>query len=103
MSSIQVIQIMAILYFIYAVRLRVWKTSLNTFIVLSAFFLITVSREIPICVEFWINYHLTVIAMTMTFLMGRVVFQSSHKKYLDNICDKCTHFNRRKDDNVKID
>ena len=98
MSSIQIVQIMAILYFIYALRLKVWQTSLNTFVVILAFFLITVSREFEICKEIWIDYHLTIVAATKTFLMGRVVFQSVNKKYLDSICGKCTHF-RRKDDN----
>ena len=102
MSSIQIIQIMAILYFLYALRMKVWQTSLNTFVVLAAFFIVTVSREFEICRDIWIDYHLTIVAVAMTFLMGRVVYQSVRKKYIDRICNDCTNFNRRKDDNVQI-
>lgn len=101
MSSIGIIQIMAILYFMYAVKLKIWNTSLNTFIVISTFFILTVSRELEICREVWVDYHLTIIAISMTFIMGRVVFQSANKKYIQSMCQKCSEFRRRKDDKCK--
>lgn len=98
MLSIEIIQIMAIMYFMYALRLKVWKTSLNTFVVIATFFVVTISREVPMLRDIWVDYHLTIIAMAMTFLMGRVVYQSAHKKYKELVCNDCTNYNRRSTD-----
>lgn len=98
MLSIQTIQIMAIIYFIYAIRLKVWRTSLNTFVVLTAFFILTISREVEMLRDIWIDYHLIIIAIVMTFLMGRVVYQSAHKKHKELICNDCINYNRRSTD-----
>ena len=84
MTSIQIIQIMAILYFLFALRLKTWKTSLNTFIVISGFFIIVVSREIEWCLSIWIDYHMTIIGIIMTIIMARATYQSVYKKYLEN-------------------
>lgn len=100
MLSIQIIQIMAILYFIAAVKMKVWKVSLNTFVVLTAVFVVTISREFDFAQHIWIDYHLGIIGFTMTFLMVRVVYQSINKKLVDSICDNCIDFKRRKGDTV---
>lgn len=76
MSIMSALQIMAILYFITAVRMRVWRTSLNTFVVISTIFELCISYEIPIIQRAWQQYHLYVIAGMMTFLMARVTYQS---------------------------
>ena len=98
MISIQIVQIMAILYFLYALRMKVWETSVNTFIVFVTFFIITISREVDACQEIWTDWHLSIVAITMTVLMARVVWQSVSKKYKENVCSGCDNFKRRKDD-----
>lgn len=100
MLSIEIIQIMAIVYFIYALRLQIWKTSLNTFVVMATFFILTISREVEMLRDVWVDYHLTIIAMAMTFLMGRVVYQSAKKKYQKFMCSDCTNYNRRSTDKL---
>ena len=99
---ITLIQIMAITFFLAAIRMKFWKTSVNTFVVLGAIFIIAVASlmEIPAC---WINAHLSVLALTMTFLMARVVYQRYiliKKDSLDLKCNKSCEMNfmRRKDD-----
>jgi len=98
MASIEIVQIMGVLYFIAALRMKVWKTSLNTFIVISGFFLITISREIEFLRDIWATYHLSIVGLIMTALMLRVVYQSINKKLVDSVCDNCFDFKRRKDD-----
>lgn len=98
MLSIEIIQIMAIVYFIYALRLQIWKTSLNTFVIMATFFILTISREVEMLKNIWVDYHLTIVAIAMTFLMGRVVYQSAHKKYKELLCNDCTNYNRRSTD-----
>lgn len=96
MISIYLIQIMSVLFFIFALRMRIWKTSLNTFIVFTVIFFISMSHEIEFLRAFWINYHLTVIATMMFVLMARVVYQSvrdisrAHRaKKLGKDCNMC--------------
>lgn len=102
MLSIHIIQIMAIIYFIYALRLKVWQTSINTFVVITTFFVVTISREVVVLKDIWIDYHLTIIAIAMTFLMGRVVYQSAKKKYQKFMCSDCTNYNRRSTDKNEL-
>jgi len=81
MNTIGLLQIMAVLYFVFAVRMQVWQTSLNTFVVIAAIFFIVITREIAPLRTIWADYHFTIIALLMTFLMARVVWQKSHKTY----------------------
>lgn len=99
MNSIIIVQVMAILYFMFAVRYKVWQTSLNTFVVFTGFFVITATHEIVQAKEHWINYHLTLVGFIMTFLMARVVYQRITKKN-DEKClfPDCKNKGRRKDD-----
>ena len=78
--SIMVIQLMGVLYFLMAIRFKVWKTSLNTFLVFAAVFTIVATREIEFLRTIWVDYHLTLIATLLTFMMVRVVIQGAHKK-----------------------
>lgn len=99
MITIQTVQIFIILSFIYSVRLKVWNTSLNTFIVIATMFLLTISREIPYLKKIWIDYHVTVVGVMLFIIMARVVFQSVRKKYRDSLCNDCTNYNSRSKDN----
>ena len=89
--SIMVIQLMGVLYFLMAIRFKVWKTSLNTFLVFATAFTIVATREIEFLRTIWVDYHLTLIATLLTFMMVRVVIQGAHKKKEDN-CSSCWDF-----------
>ena len=78
--SIMIIQLIGVLYFLMAIRFKVWKTSLNTFLVFATAFTIVVTREIEFLRTIWVDYHLTLIATLLTFMMVRVVIQGAHKK-----------------------
>ena len=82
--SIMVIQLMGVLYFLMAIRFKVWKTSLNTFLVFATVFTIVTTREIEFLRTIWADYHLTLIIALLTFMMVRVVIQGAHKKKEDN-------------------
>ena len=75
-----IIQLIGVLYFLMAIRFKVWKTSLNTFLVFAAVFIIVTTREIEFLRTIWVDYHLTLIAALLTFMMVRVVIQGAHKK-----------------------
>ena len=96
--SVQIVQTMIILSFIYALRMKIWNTSLNTFIVISILFILTVSNEIPMLQKIWITYHTSLIGIMIFIIMGRVVFQSVKKKYLEFYCNDCSNYNRRQTD-----
>jgi hypothetical protein len=86
------IQIMAIAYFIAAIKLKFWKTSLNTFIVFGAVFFITILSNIDALNAHWVNIHLSIVAFTISFMMGRVVYQrcmDTLKKINDDKCKEC--------------
>jgi hypothetical protein len=85
---IEAVQIMAVLYLLFAIRMRVWRVSINTFIVILAFSIITLSREFEVLRNVWVNYHLSIIAIIMTVLITRVVYQIATKKKCDKICYK---------------
>ena len=89
--SIMIIQLIGVLYFLMAVRLKVWKTSLNTFLVFATAFTIVATREIEFLRTIWVDYHLTLIAALLTFMMVRVVIQGAYKKKTDN-CSRCCDF-----------
>lgn len=67
---------MSILYFISAIKMKIWQTSLNSFVVVSVFFIITISHEFEVIRHIWISYHVTIFAIMLTFIMGRVTYQS---------------------------
>lgn len=96
--SVQIVQIMIILFFIYSVKMKIWKQSLNTFIVFATLFILTISREVEYLRKIWIDYHVSVIGLMMIVLMSRVVYQSVYKKYKDAFCNDCTNYNRRSTD-----
>jgi hypothetical protein len=86
------IQIMAIAYFIAAIKMKFWRTSLNTFVVFGAIFLVTVLSHFESLAPHWIEVHLSVVAFTMTFMMGRVVYQrciDTLKKNKEDFCKGC--------------
>ena len=78
--SIIIIQLIGVLYFLMAIRFKVWKTSLNTFLVFATAFTIVATREIEFLRTIWVDYHLTLIVTLLTFMMVRVVIQGAHKK-----------------------
>ena len=78
--SIMIIQLIGVLYFLMAIRFKVWKTSLNTFLVFATAFTIVATREIEFLRTIWVDYHLTLIVTLLTFMMVRVVIQGAHKK-----------------------
>lgn len=80
MKVIPILQIMSILYFIFAVRMRMWNISLNSFVVITSIFLIAVSYETKLFECVWADYHLTIVILMMTFIMARVTWQSAFKK-----------------------
>jgi prepilin signal peptidase PulO-like enzyme (type II secretory pathway) len=94
MTTMQVIQIMAVLYFLFALRFTIWRTSLNSFIVIAGFFIITVSYEFELFKRFWLDYHLVIVAIIMTMVMVRVVYQSIRRERMKRVGgrranDKC--------------
>lgn len=100
MITVQVVQIMIILSFLYSIKMKIWHTSLNTFIVVSTMFVLTVSREVPFLRSIWADYHVTVIGLMLATIMSRVVYQSVKHKIKEYHCSHtCTNFNRRIGDN----
>ncbi len=83
---------MSILYFIYAIRIGMWNISLNSFVVIGMVFFISVSSLCPPLQAIWIDYHMAVIGVVMTFIMARVVYQKTYlkvKQLPSNSCDGC--------------
>ena len=77
---VTIVQFMAVAYFIAAVRLKFWRTSVNTFIVLSAVFLVALLANFEFCLQYWIDIHLSIVAFTLTFIMGRVTYQRYNQR-----------------------
>jgi len=75
MESVNYVQIMSVLFFMYAIRMQVWKTSLNTFVIIGVIFFISMSREIDVLKDVWADYHLSIVSALLMFLMARIVFQ----------------------------
>lgn len=98
MSIVFGVQVLIILSFIFSLRMRAWKTSLNSFIFISGLFILTISREFNILKEIWVNYHVSVMGITLFLVMSRVSYQSFSKKYKELLCDTCTNYNRRSTD-----
>ena len=86
---ITIVQFMAVAYFIAAVRMRFWQTSMNTFVVLSAVFLISFLANFEICRYYWIDIHLGIVAFTLSFMMARVIYQRYVSKVKDCLDIKC--------------
>ena len=80
MKIIPILQIVSILYFLFAVRMKMWSVSLNSFVVIATVFFIAVSHEIEWLQCVWVDYHLPIIAMMLTFIMSRVTWQSIKAK-----------------------
>ena len=76
MKVVPILQIMSILYFIFAVRMQMWRVSLNSFIVIATVFTIAISHEVVWLQYVWVDFHLPVIATMLTFIMMRVTWQS---------------------------
>lgn len=86
---VTIVQFMAVAYFIAAVRMRFWRTSVNTFVVLGAVFFIAVLSNFEVCRFYWIDLHLSIVAFTLTFMMGRVIYQRYALKVKDCLDMKC--------------
>ena len=86
------IQIMAIAYFIAAIKMKLWRTSFNTFVVFGVIFLISVLSHFESLAPYWIEVHLSLVAFMMTFMMCRVGYQryiDMLKKNKENFCKGC--------------
>ena len=86
---ITIVQFMAVAYFIAAVRMKFWRTSMNTFVVLSAVFLIAILSNFEYYRLYWVDLHLSIVAFTLTFMMARVVYQRYVSKVKDCLDMKC--------------
>lgn len=80
MKIIPILQIISILYFMFAVRMQMWKISINSFVVITSVFIISVSYETGMFQCVWVDYHLSIIAIMLTFIMARVTWQSAFSK-----------------------
>ena len=80
MKVLPILQIISILYFIFALRMRMWKVSLNSFVVIATVFIIATTHEFKMFQGIWVNYHLPIIVIMMTFIMARVTWQSVNSK-----------------------
>lgn len=80
MKVIPILQIISILYFVFAVRMQMWRVSINSFIVISTVFVLAVSYETKLFQCVWANYHLSIVALMLTFIMARVTWQSAFSK-----------------------
>lgn len=95
MNAVFAVQIFIVLSFIFALRMRVWRTSLNSFIFICGLFTLTISREFDYLTNIWVNYHVLVIGFTLAFVMSRLSYQSFSKKYKEMKCNDYTNYNRR--------
>lgn len=84
MITIKLLEIMSVLYFIASLRMRVWNTSLNSFVVICVFFVITTSYEFDALKKIWGSCHITILAVMLTFIMARVTYQSISSKRKKN-------------------
>lgn len=98
MNTVFAVQIFIVLSFLFSLRMRVWKTSLNSFIFICGLFVLTISREFEYLRNIWINYHVSVMGITLFIVMSRVSYQSFYKKYKEFLCHDCTNYNRRATD-----
>lgn len=83
MKMIFAVQVLIILSFLFSLRMRVWRTSLNSFIFITGLFILTITREIPYFKDIWVPYHTGLIGLVLLFVMVRLSYQSLHKKYKD--------------------
>lgn len=95
MSIVYAVQVLVILSFIFALRMKIWRTSLNSFVFINGLFILTITREIDFFVEIWTKWHVSIVGLTLLFVMSRVAYQSFYKKYKDLLCNDCTNYNRR--------
>lgn len=95
MNTVFAVQIFIVLSFIFALRMRVWRTSLNSFIFICGLFTLTISREFDYLTNIWVDYHVLVIGFTLAFVMSRLSYQSFSKKYKEMKCNDYTNYNRR--------
>jgi hypothetical protein len=95
MNTVFAVQIFIILSFLFSLRMRVWRTSLNSFIFICGLFILTISREFEELRDVWTNYHVSVMGITLFLVMSRVAYQSFSKKYKEMLCSGCTNYNRR--------
>lgn len=89
MSDIQIFQIVSTMCFVFAVRMKVWDTSLNSFVVFCSAFLIMLgysNKEF----SFIFDNRLYLFSVVLLFMIGRVVFKS--------IKNKTIKFGRRLED-----
>ena len=98
MSIVAGVQIFIVLSFIFSLRMKVWETSVNSFIFIAGLFVLTVTREFAYFKEIWMNYHVLFIGVTLAFVMSRVTYQAFCKKYREALCNDCTNYNRRDTD-----
>ena len=98
MSVLFGVQIFIILSFLFSLRMKVWRTSLNSFIFISGLFILTISREFQYLREAWEDYHISVMGITLFLVMARVSYQSFSKKYKEMLCSGCTNYSRRATD-----
>lgn len=95
MNTVFAVQIFIVLSFLFALRMRVWRTSLSSFIFICGLFVLTISREFQYFKEIWTNYHVLIMGITLFLVMSRVTYQSFSKKYKEMKCNDCTNYKRR--------
>lgn len=89
MTDVQLFQIVSVLCFMFAVKMKVWRTSLNSFVVFCSAFIVMLGYSAPEF-SFVFEHRLYLFSAVLLFMMGRVVYQS--------IYNKTTKFGRRSED-----
>ena len=89
MNDFELLQLMAVLYFIFAVRMKIWQTSLNTFFVFCVAFVVAVSHQTE-SLRFIFDNRVWIFDIALTVLFARVAYQQICKKYNDNFKSKCS-------------
>lgn len=80
MSGFEILQIMAVLYFIFGVVLKMWKVSLSTFVVITLAFVVVVSEQMESIYCIYEN-RTYLFAAVLTFLFTYTSYRSILGKY----------------------
>lgn len=75
MANAFIIQAISVLYVIYAIRIKMWRLSLNTFTMFIFIFFIVITWEIPVFNSIWTQYPMEVMTLFMTIMLLRVFYQ----------------------------
>lgn len=82
MNDFEVLQMIGVLYFVFAVRMKIWQTSINTFIVFCTAFVVAISYQVEE-LKFVFENRVWLFNATLTFLFARVAYQQIYNKYYD--------------------